>query len=79
MSNAESKAQIQAKLDTALNDAWVAQTMIASVLATVGPTVVSKETAQRNYEGWGIEMEETDEGILMFLKQKDGKDDSDDK
>lgn len=77
MSNAESKATIQAKLDVALHDAWVAQTMIASILATVGATVVTKETAGRDYNGYGIEMEETDEGILMFLAEK--KNDSDDK
>lgn len=73
MSNAKNKAQIQAELDDALHDAWVSQTMLASVLATTGPVAVDKETAARDFDGLGIEIEEDNENgtLVLMLKEKE--------
>lgn len=53
------------------HDCWVAQTMLATLLATTGPVLLDKETAARNFDNYGIEIEEAEgDKLLILLKEK---------
>ena len=64
------KQKLEAELEEAKHDAWVAQVMLSTVLDTVGAVTVTKDAAARDLTGMGIEVSETEDGESLILQLK---------
>ena len=55
----------------------VLQQILAAVLYETGPVVITRELAGKDWDNWGIEIEETKDGelALMLVERKEETDD----
>lgn len=61
------------KIQQLEHDLWIAEVMLATVLATTGPVTITKKDASSDYTDYGIDITESEDGEALTLMIKKGK------
>lgn len=75
LTDEEKIAELTVALEDAEHSAWVSQVMISTILDTLGVVTITKEVAQKDFTGMGIDITESEDGEALILQLKPQQED----